>query len=85
MKPDGWWLKVSVDLAWISKQKRELVTTETLGRAKIPDATFVNPDGTSYRIDKDYYNNKRKSDNPAPGPFEFILENSSGLKVWPVK
>ncbi len=84
-KPDGWWLEISVDPAWTSKQKRAVVTTESLGRAKISDAPYDKPDGTSYRLDTDYFSKKRNTANPAPGPFKLASEKVIRLKVWPKK
>jgi len=81
-KPDGWWLEMTVDPAWITKQKRTVVTTKLLGTAKIPDAPFEQPDGTAYRLDTDYSGRKRNTKNPAPGPFEFTSVKSIRLKVW---
>jgi alpha-N-arabinofuranosidase len=82
-KPGGWWLEMVVDPAWRSKKKRAVVTTESLGKAKIPDAPFEQPDGRPYRLDTDYFGKKRNAKNPAPGPFEFIGEKTIRLKVWP--
>jgi alpha-N-arabinofuranosidase len=84
-KSDGWWLEMNVDPAWISKQKRDVVTTELLGKAKIPDAPFEQPDGTPYNLDTGYFGNKRNTANPAPGPFELAGEKVISLKVWPKK
>lgn len=84
-KPDGWWLEMAVDPAWISKQKRAVVTTELLGKAKIPNAAFEQPDGKPYKLDADYFGKKRNAQNPAPGPFEFTSERTIRLKVWPRK
>jgi len=84
-KPDGRWLEMAVDPAWITKQKRAVVTTELLGKAKILNSLFEQPDGTPYRLDTDYYGKKRNAENPAPGPFEFTSEKTIRLKVWPGK
>ena len=84
-KPDGWCLEMVVDPAWKSKQKRTVVTTELLGKAKIPDAPFEKPDGTPYRLDTDCFGKKRNAENPAPGPFEFPGEKRVYFKVWPRK
>ncbi len=84
-KPEGWWLEMAVDPAWMSKQKRAVVVTESLGRAKVPDAPFENPDGTPYRLDTDYFGKKRKTENPSPGPFLFPDEKEISIKVWPKK
>jgi hypothetical protein len=82
---DGWWLEMAVDGAWTSKQKRDIVTTELLGKAKIPGAVFEQPDGTAYRLDTDYLGNKRNAVNPAPGPFESASDGVVRIKVWPKK
>lgn len=84
-KPDGWWLEMAVDPAWISKQKRAVVTTESLGKAKVPDAPFEKPDGTAYRLDTDYFGKKRNTENPTPGSFRFSSEKVIRIKVWPRK
>jgi alpha-N-arabinofuranosidase len=84
-KSDGWWLEISVDPTWASGQKRGVVTTESLGRAKLPDEPYEKPDGTPYRLDTDYFGLKRNTRNPAPGPFRSPSENGIRLKVWPKK
>ena len=81
-KPDGWWLEMAIDPVWASKQKRDIVTTELLGKAKIPNASFEKPDSTAYRLDKDYFGKKRNPENPAPGPFESLAKGDLRLKVW---
>jgi hypothetical protein len=47
------------------------------------DASFVQPDGTTYRLDQDYFGAARNTTTPAPGPFEFTTESTLRLKVWP--
>jgi hypothetical protein len=84
-KPDGWWFEMTIDPAWLSREKRTIVTTETLGKAKVPYLAYERPDGTSYRLDTDYIGKKRNSDNPAPGPFQFPGEKVIRLKIWPKK
>ena len=84
-KADGWWLKMTVDPAWRKKVSRALVTNELLGRATVPDVPFENRDGTPYRIDTDYFGEKRDADNPAPGPFRAGLSGKVSVKVWPRK
>ena len=66
-----------------SAQKRGIVTTKLLGRAKIPNAAFENPNGTPYHLDTDYFGKKRTSENPAPGPFAAQSGEKRYLKVWP--
>jgi len=64
-------------------QKRVLVTTKLLGKAKIPDAPFEKPDGTPYHLDTDYFGKKRNV-NPSPGPFRIEGSKERSFKVWPV-
>ncbi len=64
---------------------KTLVTTEMLGKAKIPDLPYEQPDGKPYRIDTDYFGNKRKTNNPYPGPFNEPKEGKQLIKVWPRK
>ena len=42
-KDDGWYLEINADSKWAAEQKRKLVTTELLGKAKIPDLPFRKP------------------------------------------
>jgi len=84
-KSDGWWFEMSVNPDWRSQQRRAVVTTELLGKAKIPDAPFEQPDGTPYRLDTDYFGETRSADNPAPGPFRLTDKKQIHLKVWPKK
>jgi alpha-N-arabinofuranosidase len=59
-----------------------LVTTALLGRAKMPNAAYENPDGTPLKIDTDYFGEKRSEANPSAGPFENPGEGKLTLKVW---
>jgi alpha-L-arabinofuranosidase len=80
-KEDGVYLEIKMDKNWMQNQ-RQLVTSELLGKAENPDAPFVNPDGTSYELDLDYFGVKRNRENPAPGPFERIEDGLMMVKVW---
>jgi alpha-N-arabinofuranosidase len=62
--------------------KTQLITTELLGKAKIPKEAFENPDGTPLKIDTDYLGNKRSDSNPSVGPFEKQGRSVVKLKVW---
>jgi hypothetical protein len=63
-------------------QKNQLITTEMLGKAKMANEAYENPDGTPLRIDTDYFGNKRSEINPSPGPFENPDKGLLKLKVW---
>jgi alpha-N-arabinofuranosidase len=81
---DGWYLELSCDSSWSDLQRR-LVMTEMLGKAKIPGLPFEKPNGTPYRLDTDYFGNKRNAQNPYPGPFKITSPASQRIKVWPIK
>lgn len=75
-------LEITLDETWLTQQKRKLVTTESLGKAIIPDLLFENTDGSPLKIDKDYFGQKRNILNPFPGPFEKPGKGLLKLKVW---
>jgi len=83
-KSDGWYLQLEVNKKW-AQRNRQLVTTELLGKAKIPDLPYEDPDGKPYRIDTDYFGNKRSSNKPYPGPFDYPENGEQLIKVWPRK
>jgi arylsulfatase A len=64
-------------------QKRELITTEMLGRALVPDMAYENADGSPLQVDTDYSGTTRKLSNPFPGPFAEPEEGDRDIKVWP--
>ena len=82
-KADGWYFTLASDDAWRTAQKRALVTTELLGRAKIPDQEFTHPDGSPLTIQTDYFGKKRNPSNPFPGPIEITKTGKQEFKVWP--
>ena len=59
-----------------------LVTTSLLGRAKMANAAYENPDGTPLKINTDYFGKKRSEADPSAGPFENPGEGKLTLKVW---
>lgn len=66
----------------IEQADTRLVTTELLGKAKIPGLHFENPDGSRLKIDTDYFGNHRDTARPTPGPFERPGAGPLELKVW---
>lgn len=58
-----------------------LVTSQLLGKAKIPGLGYENPDGSRLVVNGDYFGNER-SGIPTPGPFEKPGDGSLKLKVW---
>jgi len=65
-----------------AKIKNKPITTEILGKAKLPQTAFENPDGSPLKIDTDYFGNRRSPQSPAVGPFEALNSLSQPIKVW---
>ena len=74
-------LHITLDKA-LREVEASPVTTELLGKAKIPALPYVNPDGSPIKIDRDYFGNPRNASRPLPGPFEPQQEGALVLKVW---
>ena len=81
-KADGFHLEITFDKAWATERTRQLVTTELLGKAIIPNLPYECPDGTPLRITTDYFGEKRNEANPTVGPFEHLGQGSLDFKVW---
>ena len=65
-----------------AEQQTQIVTTDLLGKARIPNLSYVNPDGTLLKIDSDYFGKRRNNQNPSAGPFEDPGKGKLSLKVW---
>jgi hypothetical protein len=72
---------VSFSVQKLLGEQTETVTTERLGKAKLPQAAYEQPDGKPVVINTDYLGNARKA-HPQPGPFETIKEGNNRFKVW---
>jgi alpha-N-arabinofuranosidase len=76
---------VYLRLAWdqaMRSPNTTLVTTELLGKAKIPGLAYENPDGSPLKIDTDYFGKRRNGASPTAGPFENPGEGELRIKVW---
>jgi hypothetical protein len=72
---------VSFSVQGLSGLPTETVTTERLGKAKLPKAAYEQPDGTPIVFDRDYLGVKRTG-KPSPGPFEQLKDGDNIIKVW---
>lgn len=83
---DGSWLLQIVVRSWNGTPASALVTTELLGKAAVSGQAYVRPDGSPYRLDKDYFGSSRNPGNPLPGPFAGRWKDDAQLlRVWPVE
>ena len=79
---DGKWL-LEFDSDWGAKPAGPLVTSELLGKAKVPQQAFTQPDGSPYRLDRDFTGAAHREDNPSPGPFVACPGGKCSIRVWP--
>jgi alpha-N-arabinofuranosidase len=66
----------------LRKAETTSVTTRLLGKARIPELPYVNPDDSPLKIDTDYFGKRRGKSNPLPGPFEKPGTGALTLRVW---
>jgi len=78
----GVYLSIELDKKLI-KMKNQVVTSELLGKALIPDQGYVNPNDSPITIDTDYLGKERNNRNPTVGPFENPDQGRQTFKVWP--
>ena len=67
----------------LSKASSRLVTTASLGKAKVPGLQYENADGSPLKIDRDFFGKKRSRSRPAPGAFEKAYAQPINLKRAP--
>lgn len=63
----------------LKRVSTQLVTTYTLGEAKVPQAAYEKADGSDIAVDTDFLGRKRLN-NPTPGPFEKVEPTGIRLK-----
>ena len=81
-KAGGFYLDITPGKDWDTAQKRQIITTRVLGRAKIPNLSYENPDGSLLKVDTDYFGKHRSKTHPTVGPFENPGEGALQIKVW---
>jgi hypothetical protein len=75
-------LILSLNLGTELKQAdTKLITTALLGKARVPEVAYENADGSSLKIDTDYFGKKRNAASPTPGPFENPGQGALNLKL----
>ena len=60
----------------------KLISTETLGKAKVPKAAFENPDGSAMIFDTDYFGKKSSIEARISGPFLDIKTDGKPILIW---
>jgi alpha-N-arabinofuranosidase len=80
-KPDQIVLQGVVPSDATGERTRKLVTTDLLGKATIPNASYEAPDGSPIALDVDYLGHSRNASNPTPGPFEDLNRGRMLIRV----
>jgi hypothetical protein len=75
--------EVYLSFTWkeLTGLQTEIVSTERLGKAKLPKQRYEQPDGNSIVFDTDYQGATRDA-KPAPGALERLQEGENRVKVW---
>jgi hypothetical protein len=61
----------------ITKADCPVVTTGFIGKTKISELKFENPDGTSVSVNADFFGNRRDEKHVVPGPFAEIASGKN--------
>jgi hypothetical protein len=77
----GLLLKLHLDKA-VNDVNTQLVTTQLLGSTLVSEAVFEDRDGKPYRIDTDFFMEKRNEDQAGPGPFKSLEEGLQEIRIW---
>lgn len=75
------YLTSDIDLRELSAFKGKGIDAERLGITQLTGFPFEHFDGTSFKLDKDYFGNERAA-SPIVGPLEKVPA-SNRIKVWP--
>ena len=59
-----------------------VVTTKLLGKSRVAQLPYENPDGTALTIDTDFFGKARTRSKPMPGPFADLTAGPMKLRVW---
>lgn len=68
--------------AGLSKARTQLVTTRSLGKARVAGAAYENPDGSPLSLDEDYFGKHREPRHPTAGPFETDASGIVLFNLW---
>lgn len=82
-RKDGYYINWNFGSVCPEVMSTKLITSDVLGKAKVPDMKFENPDGSPFIIDTDLLGAERNKVNPLPGPLEIRRTKAKYLKLWP--
>jgi len=65
----------------ITKIDCPMVTTAFIGKTKISESKFENPEGTDVSVDIDFFGNRRDQNHIVPGPFADIKSGKNEVVI----
>jgi len=77
---NGAWL-LDLNVGWPTAATGPMVTSDLLGKALVSGQPFVNPDGSSFRLDHDFHGKARAGEGTSPGPFEGLREGKQTIQI----
>lgn len=77
----GWYFAFTVEDQLLA-QPRATVTSERLGRTKISQLGYENPDGSPLCVAHDFLDETRNPGNPMAGAIENLSHGPNRIKVW---
>jgi hypothetical protein len=80
---EGTSITISLDNA-VHEVSSVLVTTGLLGKTIVSEAIFDKPDGSHYKLDEDFFGERRDPEKPGVGPFYQIKEGLNKYKILPL-
>lgn len=81
IEDEGEHVYLSFSISGLNDFQIETITTELLGKAKLPEQAYENPDGTPITFDVDYLGQKRPA-SPVPGPFSELKDGRQRIRIW---
>jgi hypothetical protein len=82
-KADVVYLQIAMGDATTAADSQQLVTSQLLGKAKLPQQGYTLPDGSPLKIDSGFLGRDRNPSSPLPGPFAEPIRDDWRVKVWP--
>jgi alpha-L-arabinofuranosidase len=77
----AWFLEMNS--GWSGDASGVLVTSELLGKTEVSGMGYLKPDGSPYRLDRDFTGTARRETTPSSGPFEARAADRLSIRIWP--
>jgi hypothetical protein len=78
---DQVWIEFDASKDW-KNSNSPIISSEDLGRAKVPDMPFETPDGSQWIFDQDFFGTIRGEKNNTAGPFVELEKGFNRIRIW---